>query len=183
MGLSSSMRKTWQTLKRSSSWCVFPRYLPGDHPLLADGPVVQIQGQTAVSNDAYEGRSEIFLRKTFTLWRKLESSGPCPRATNFQIPFSSIESRRVGVERLPPSYACELGQGGRISCSYSMHVNVTQKPKHGFWTNHNRYVCSSRLPSFPVLLFRVSWRLSVWCGIFPLSHPKGSAASSDIISF
>ena len=92
-------------------------------------------------------RSEIFVRKSFTLWRKLEDSKACPQLINFQFPFSAVGSRKTaGVERsrrLPPSYVCELGPGGKIVCSYSMHINVTQRSKHGFWTNRNRYVCSS----------------------------------------
>lgn len=100
----------------------------------------QIEGQTSIGNNTYEGRSDIFVRKSFTLWRKLEDSPSCPQAINFQIPFSAIESRRVGLELLPPSYVCDLGQGGRISCSYSMYINVNQKSRHAFWTNRNRSV-------------------------------------------
>lgn len=103
-----------------------------------------IEGQTSIGNSAYEVRSEIFVRKSFTLWKKLEDSGACPQVINFQIPFSAVGSRKAaGVEssrRLPPSYVCELGQGGKIVCSYAMHINVTQRSKHGFWTNRNRHV-------------------------------------------
>lgn len=102
-----------------------------------------IEGQTSIGNGAYEARSEIFVRKSFTLWRRTEDSEQCPRMTNFQIPFSAIESKRAEGGRpirLPPSYVCELGQGGRIVCSYSIHINVTQKSKHGFWANRNRHI-------------------------------------------
>lgn len=122
--------------------------------------LVQIEGEISVGNQPYEGRSEIFVRKGFTLWRKLEHQGQCPRFIHFQIPFSAIESRGVGSERLPPSYVCDVVQGGRISCSYSMHVNVTQKSKHAFWHNRNRYAPSSYIPtSAPSLQFRKApWR-------------------------
>ncbi|KAF9778027.1 hypothetical protein BJ322DRAFT_1094457 [Thelephora terrestris] len=100
-----------------------------------------IEGETAVGNQPYEGRSEIFVRKTFTLWQK--SAGQhvqCPRVINFQIPFSAVESRRSGMEVLPPSYVFDAGQGGRIACSYSIHINVTQRSRHAFWHNRNRHV-------------------------------------------
>jgi hypothetical protein len=96
-----------------------------------------------VSNNVYETRSETFVRKSFTIWRKLESSAACPQVINFQIPFAAIESRRVGTASLPPSYVCDLGPGGKISCSYSMHITVTQKSKHAFWTSRNRCVSLS----------------------------------------
>ncbi|KAF9646944.1 hypothetical protein BDM02DRAFT_3262020 [Thelephora ganbajun] len=99
-----------------------------------------IEGQISIDTSTYEGRSEVFVRKSFTLWRKLENSALCPHVINFQIPFSAIESRGVGTEQLPPSYACDMGQGRKISCSYSIHINVTQKSKHAFWTNRNRHV-------------------------------------------
>ena len=133
----SSMKRTWHTLKRSNLWCVFPLSIPGRSTLVDDW-VAQVEGQTSISNNAYEGRSEIFVRKSFTLWRRSENSEHCPKSINFQVPFSAIGSRRVGVEQLPPSYVCELGQGGRIVCSYSMQINVSQKSRHGFWTNRNR---------------------------------------------
>lgn len=102
-----------------------------------------------MGNSLYEARSETFVRKSFTIWRKLENSATCPQVTNFQIPFAAIESRKVGTESLPPSYVCDLGPGGKISCSYSMHITVTQKSKHAFWTSRNRcvYLSSHRSPS------------------------------------
>lgn len=99
-----------------------------------------IEGEVAVGNQVYEGRSEIFVRKSFTLWRKTERQARCPKLTSFQIPFSAIETRRAGEEPLPPSYICEVGQGGRISCSYSMIITVTQKSRHAFWHHRNRHV-------------------------------------------
>ena len=44
------------------------------------------------------------------------------------------------MDLLPPSYVCDVGQGGKISCSYSMQINVTQKSRHAFWHNRNRSV-------------------------------------------
>lgn len=91
----------------------------------------------------------------------------CPQMINFQIPFAAIGSRGMGVELLPPSYVCDLGQGGRISCSYAMHINVSQKSRHAFWTNRNRYVHLSShffhpsLPIFP-LCPHSRFKFSVW---------------------
>lgn len=96
-----------------------------------------IEGELSVGSQPYEGRSEIFVRKSFTLWKKLEHHAQCPKVINFQIPFSAIGSE---VEALPPSYICDVGQGGKISCSYSMHVTVTQKSRHAFWHHRNRHV-------------------------------------------
>lgn len=114
---------------------------------LVNAFAAKIEGEISVGSHPYEGRSEIFVRKSFTLWRKLENSPQCPRFINFQIPFSAIESRGAGIERLPPSYVCDVGQGGRISCSYSMHVNVTQRSRHAFWHNRNRYALLISLPT------------------------------------
>jgi len=82
------------------------------------------------------------------------------------------------MERLPPSYVCDLGHGGRISCSYSMDIDVTQKSKHAFWTNRNRYVNSRiALPFFSHVsttssALKASWRVTVWRGIVPIPYMK-----------
>jgi len=42
------------------------------------------------------------------------------------------------MELLPPSYVYDVG--GKISCAYSIQINVTQKSRHAFWHNRNRHV-------------------------------------------
>lgn len=146
---------------------------------------MQIEGEVAVGNRAYEGRSEIFVRKGFTLWRKTERHAQCPKLTSFQIPFSAVETRRVGEDPLPPSYTCEVGQGGRIACSYSMIITVTQKSKHAFWHHRNRSVryLFHLVVFFPPLVPRFRSPKAPWLlgpSIFLSSLEKGLTAPSDL---
>ena len=79
------------------------------------------------------------------------------------------------MEILPPSYVFDAGQGGRISCSYSIYINVTQKSRHAFWHNRNR--CVRYPPTHPCVIqfpppapgFRI-WK-AVW-RVFFLPFPS-----------
>lgn len=57
-----------------------------------------------------------------------------------------------------------------------MHINVTQRSRHAFWTNCNRYVFFLSLflhlsPRF-FCASTLSLAHDIWCGILPLPHAK-----------